>query len=99
VDTRAAEALANKVLVELREATLLYLASARESGDGNSGKPRAAVVALLEKTEGHAAELARLAPDTGGQSESLGVVLSKDVIELLHKTALEWQAGGGKIAG
>jgi hypothetical protein len=99
VDTRAAEALANKVLVELREATLLYLASARESGDWNSGKPRAAVVALLEKTEGHAAELAKLAPDTGGQSESLGVVLSKDVIELLHKTALEWGAGRGQIAG
>jgi len=98
VDTRAADALANKVLVELREATLLYVASARDSGDGNSGKPRAAVVALLERTQGHAAELAKLAPDTGGQSESLGVALSKDLTELLHKTALEWEAGGGQPA-
>jgi hypothetical protein len=99
VDTRAAEALANKVLVELRQATLLYLASARDSGDGNSGRPRAAVVALLEKTEGHASELAKLAPDTGEQSESLGVVLSKDLSELLRKTAHGWEAGGEKTAG
>jgi hypothetical protein len=99
VDTRAAEALANKVLVELRQATLLYLASARDSGDGTSGRPRAAVVALLEKTQGHAAELAKLAPDTGEQSESLGVVLSKDLSELLHKTAHEWEAGAEKTAG
>jgi len=94
VDARLAEALANKVLVELREATLLYMASARDS----SAKPRAAVSALLAKTEGHAAELAKLAPDMGGQNEPLGVVLSKDVIELLHRTALEWEAGG-QIAG
>ena len=95
VDKRAAEALANKVLVELREATLTYLARARDSGDGDSAKPRAAVVAMLEKTGGHAAELAKLAPDAGGEGESLGNVLAKDVDALLHKTALEWGAGGG----
>ena len=95
VDKRAAEALANKVLVELREATLTYLARARDSGDGDSAKPRAAVVAMLEKTGDHAAELAKLAPDAGGEGESLGNVLAKDVDALLHKTALEWGAGGG----
>jgi hypothetical protein len=99
VDRRAAEALANKVLVELRQATLLYLASARDSGDRNSGKPRAAVVALLEKTEGHAAELAKLAPGAAEQSESLGAVLSKNVSELLRKTAQEWEAAAQKPAG
>ena len=99
VDTRAAEALANKVLVELREATLQYLASARDSGDGDNAKPRASVVALLEKTQGHAAELAELAPDTAGQSESLGGDLSKHLIELLHKTALQWKAGREELPG
>ena len=90
VDGRAANALANKVLVELREATLLYLAIARESGDGRTVRPRAAVVSLLETTEGHAAELAKLAPETPAQENSLGVILSKDVDEVLRKTALEW---------
>ena len=95
----AADAYVNKVLVELREATLLYMASARNSDDGNGAKTRAAVGALLAKTEGHAAELAKLAPDVGGQSESLGAVLATDVAELLHRTALQWEDGGTQIAG
>ena len=99
VDKRAAESLANKVLVELREATLLHMASARNSDDGNGARTRAAVGALLAKTEGHAAELAKLAPNVGGQSESLGAVLATDVAELLHRTALQWEDGGTQIAG
>lgn len=91
VDRRAARALANKVLVELREATLRYLATARELGDGSTEKARAAAVALLDKAEQHAAELVNLAPpDKTEQEQSLGVVLSEDVKALLHKTALAW---------
>jgi hypothetical protein len=93
VDRRAADALANKVLVELREATLRYLASARDSADGDTAKPRADVVDLLEKTERHAAELAELAPSAAEQDESLGMALSRNVSALLHRTAHEWESG------
>jgi hypothetical protein len=99
VDRRAANALSNKVLVELRAALLLYLASVRESGDAQSARPRAAVVALLDKTEGHASELAKLAtPATAEQDESLGVTLSKHAVELLHTTALDWKTAGAPPA-
>lgn len=91
VDRRAADALANKVLVGLREATLRYLASARDGEDAGTSRPRAAVVALLDKAEQHAAELSQLAsPRAVEQDESLGVALSKDVSTLLHRTAHEW---------
>ena len=90
VDTRAAEAVANKVLVELREATLLYLANARDSSDAGTAQPRAAVVALLEKTQAHAAEIVELGPVADERSESLGMTLSKNVGALLQKTAHEW---------
>ncbi len=95
VDRRAAEAQGNKILVELRDAMLQYLASARESGDGDTARPRAAVVSLLERTEAHASELARLAPPAPAQGDALGAVLFKDVDEGLHKTALDW----GHLAG
>ena len=81
------------MLVELREATLLYLATARDSTDSQTAKPREAVVAVLEKAEGHAAELANLAPNGTEESLSPGVVMSKDVIELLHRTAIAWGIG------
>jgi len=90
VDTRAADAVANKVLVELREATLLYLANARDSSDEGTAQPRAAVVALLEKTQAHAAEIVELGPVADERSESLGMTLSKNVGALLQKTAQEW---------
>ena len=96
VDRRAANALANKILVELRSATLQYMSSARANLDGTTGKPRAAVVALLEKTEGHADELVKLAsPNAAEQDGSLGTGLSTHVIELLHRTALEWKTAPG----
>ena len=91
VDSRAADALANKVLVELREATLRYAASARDGGAADTARPRAAAVDLLEKAEQHAAELVRLAPDAPEAEASLGVVLSKDVNAMLHKTAIDWE--------
>jgi len=93
VDRRAADALGNKVLVELREATLLYLSTEREAGNGSPDRPRAAVVERLKKTESHASEFVSLAPESGDGALSLGVTLSRDVVDLLHKTSLDWAAG------
>jgi hypothetical protein len=92
VDRRAADALGNKVLVELREATLRYLWTEREAGNGSPEKPRAAVVEHLKKTESHASEVVSLAPGSGEGASSLGVTLSKDVVDMLHKTSLDWTA-------
>jgi hypothetical protein len=93
VDRRAAEALGNKVLVELHEATLRYLSTEREVGNGSPEKPRAAVVEHLKKTESHAREFVRLAPGSADGDSSLGATLSKDVVDMLHKTSLDWTAG------
>jgi hypothetical protein len=99
VDRRAANALSNKVLVGLRAALLQYLTSVREGGDGQSERPRAAVVALLDKTEAHASELAKLAtPAATEQDESLGVTLSKDAVDLMHTTSLDWKTDGAPPA-
>ncbi len=92
VDRRAAEALGNKVLVELREATLLYVSTARTADGGGTESARAAVVEQLKKTESHAGEFVALAPGSGDDESSLGVTLSKDVVEMLHKTSLDWSA-------
>jgi hypothetical protein len=91
VDRRAAEALGNKVLVELRDATLLYASTAR-SDDGTTEHARTAVVEQLKKTENHASEFVGLAPVSGDDASSLGVTLSKDVVDMLHKTWLDWSA-------
>ena len=93
VDRRAADALGNKVLVELRGATLLYLATEREAGNGSPEKPRAAVVEQLKKIESHASEFVSLAPGSDDGASSLGVALSKDVVGMMHKTSLDWSAG------
>lgn len=93
VDRRAADALGNKVLVELRGATLLYLATERDAGNGSPEKPRAAVVEQLKKTESHASEFVSLAPGSDDGASSLGLTLSKDVVDMLHKTSLDWSAG------
>lgn len=94
VDSRAADALANKVLVDLREATLRYVAGIRDGGGTDTAKPRAAAVDLLEKAEQHAAELVRLAPEASDADASLGFVLSRDVNAMLHRTALDWETAG-----
>jgi len=91
VDRRAAEALGNKVLVELREATLLYVSTARAASDEGTDKARAAVVEQLKKTESHAGEFVALAPGADDDA-SLGVTLSKDMVDELHKTSLAWSA-------
>lgn len=100
VDKRAADAIGNKVLVELRQATLLYLSYARQGGDGSTEKPRAAVVSHLEKTEAHAKGFEALAPQsTGGSADTLGVSLSKDVVNALHETHLKWAPNSDSSAG
>jgi hypothetical protein len=88
VDRRTTEAIGNKVLVELRTITLLYAATMRDANDDGQAKARAAVLEQLKKTESHANEVAGLVP--GAESASLGVALSKDVVDMLHRTALEW---------
>lgn len=93
VDRRAADALGNKVLVELREATLLYLSTAREAGNGSPERPRMAVVEQLKKTESHASEFVSLAPGSGDVASSLGATMSRDVVDMLHKTSVDWAAG------
>jgi len=91
VDRRAADAIGNKVLVELREATLTYLAIARQRGDGSTEKSRAAVVSHLEKTAAHAKSLEALANEsTGEAADTLGASMSKDVVGALHLTSLKW---------
>jgi hypothetical protein len=92
VDRRAAEALGNKVLVELRDATLLYVSTARAADEGGTEKARSAVVEQLKKTESHAGEFVGLAPESGGDASSLGATLSKDVVDMLHSTSLDWSA-------
>jgi hypothetical protein len=94
IDASLAEGLANKVLVELREATLTYLARARDSDELDGAQARAAVVALLEKTGPHVAELAKLEPQAPEPSAPSRNVLVKDVNALVHKTAREWGLGG-----
>lgn len=89
VDRRAAEALGNKVLIELRAATLLYLSTARH-GDGSAEAARAAVIDQLKKTEGHAEEFVALAPSR--DDASLGATLSHDVVAMLHKTLVDWES-------
>ena len=81
------------MLVELREATLRYLSTEREAGIGSPQKPRAAVVENLKKTESHASEFLSLAPGSGDGASSLGVTLSRDVVDMLHKTSLDWAEG------
>ncbi len=98
VDRRAADALGNKVLVELREATLLYVSTARAADDGGTEKARSAVVGHLKKTESHAGEFVALAPEFSDDASPLGVTLSKDVVEMLHKTSLDWSAATAEPA-
>jgi hypothetical protein len=100
VDKRAAQAIGNKVLVELRQVTLLYLASIRQAGDGGTERPRSAVVSYLEKAEAHAKGFEALAPESGGGSaDTLGVSLSKDVVDVLHQTHLSWAPNSDHSAG
>ena len=92
VGRRTADSVGNRLLVALRDATLVYLASAFEFGADGNVKPRAAVVDNLKKTDSHAADIARLVPKDGGNGESLGATLSREFVHELHRTALDWNA-------
>lgn len=52
-------------------------------------KPRSAVVEHLKKSESHAREFVRLGPGSADGESSLGATLSKDVVDVLHKTSLD----------
>ena len=92
VGRRTADSVGNRLLVALREATLVYLASAGEVGSDDNARPRAAVVAHLAKTDSHAADMARLVPEDSSNGESLGATLSRQFVHELHRTALDWNA-------
>ena len=92
VGRRTADSVGNRLLVALREATLVYLASASEFGADGNAKPRAAVVENLTKTDSHAADIARLVPEDSSNGESLGATLSREFVHELHRTALDWNA-------
>ena len=88
---RKPESIGNRVLVDLRQATLQYLATSRLGGGTSTEKPRAAVVTQIEKTEAEVRSLAALAPEsTGGLADTLGVSLSSDVAQELHHTHIGW---------
>jgi hypothetical protein len=55
-------------------------------------------VEQLKKTESHAGEFVALAPESGDEASSLGVTLSKDVVEVLHQTSLDWSAAAAPPA-
>jgi len=92
VDRRSAEAIGNKVLVELRAATLLYAATARDANEDAHAKARSAVLDRLRKAESHASEVVGLAAVPDGDAASLGATLSRDVVDMLHKTEISWAA-------
>lgn len=92
VGRRTADSVGNRLLVALRDATLVYLASAHRIGGDDNAKPRAAVVESLRKTDSHAADIAGLVPEDSGNGESLGATLSREFVHELHRTALDWNA-------
>jgi hypothetical protein len=94
VHRRAAEAHGNKVLVELRTATLLYLASVR-AGDGSAASGRSAVLESLKRVEIHAGELAGLAPQAG--DASLGTALFADVVNKPHEVVTRWESAPAAV--
>ena len=96
VDRRAAAGIGNKMLIELRDATLRYMAASRDAADGDTRKPRAAAAELLRKSEAHAVALYGLAPDPDPvQGEaSLGASLSRDVVDEVRHAATGWEPHG-----
>jgi hypothetical protein len=94
VDRRAAEALGNKVLVGLRAATLLYLATVR-AGDGSADSGRSAVLESLKRIESQAGGLAGLGPQE--TDASLGTALAGDVVKELHELVTGWESAPSEV--
>jgi hypothetical protein len=96
-DTGAAEPLANKVLVEVREAVLIYLSTVRDAG-GQPGYPefgqtaRRAAGEVLEKIVARAAELAKLEQDGAERAGTGQNTLADGVVRPLRKMVEQWTA-------
>lgn len=99
VDRRAADGIGNKILVELRQVTLSYLAGTRQLSEellDSPEKPRAAVAPMLEKIEVHAKALEALATESSGDvADSLGATMSKDVAIAAHLLRVSWNKESG----
>jgi hypothetical protein len=95
-DSAAAEPLANKVLVDLREATLTYLARVREAASEDTGYPdfaqgaRRAAAEMLDKVVERAAELERLERDAADRSGTPHSVLANGLVSPARKIARDW---------
>lgn len=94
-DTAAAEPLANKLEVELREAVLTYLARVRDAigdpGDSDFARvARKAAAELLAKVEPRAAELAKLEEAGVERSGTDQAVVAEGLTTPLRRMAREW---------
>jgi hypothetical protein len=94
-DAAAAEPLANKVEVELREAVLVYLARVRDAagdpGDSDFARvARKAAAEFLAKVEPRAAELAKLEEAGAERSGTAQSVVSDGLTTPLRRMAREW---------
>jgi hypothetical protein len=86
-DAAAAEPLANKLEVELREALLT------DPGDSDFARvARKAAAELLAKVEPRAAELAKLEEDGAQRSGTAQAVVSEGLTTPLRRMAREWAA-------
>jgi hypothetical protein len=96
-DSAAAEPLANKVLVELREATLTYLARVREAA-GTPGYPefaqgaRKAAAEAIEKVVPRVAELADLEAAGAARAGLTQDVIGSRLAAPMRRIAREWVA-------
>jgi hypothetical protein len=102
-DSAAAEPLANKVLIELREATLTYLARVRDAG-GTPGYPefaqgaRKAAAETIEKVVPRVAELAELEAAGAARAGGTQDVIRSGLAAPMRKIAREWVAAATEQA-
>jgi hypothetical protein len=103
-DSAAAEPVANKVLVELREATLTYLARVRDAG-GTPGYPefaqgaRKAAAETIEKVVPRVAELAELEAAGAARAGATQDVIGSGLAAPMRKIAREWVGDTAERAG
>jgi hypothetical protein len=94
-DFAAADPVANKVLIELREATLTYLARVRDAG-GTPGYPefaqgaRKAAAETIEKLVPRVAELAELEAAGAERAGAPQDVIGSGLAAPMRKIAREW---------
>jgi hypothetical protein len=94
-DSAAAQPVANKVLIELREATLTYLARVRDAG-GAPGYPefaqgaRKAAAEAIAKVVPRVAELAELEATGAARAGATQDVIGSGLAAPMRKIAREW---------